>query len=100
MQYCAQAGCPNLVPRGRCPVHAQRPNVDVRRLYRTAPWRRLRDQVLRESNYTCAQCGHVQVDLEVDHIVRHDGNVTLFWSRANLQPLCKPCHTRKTAGGA
>lgn len=32
-----------------------------------------------------------------DHIVPHRGDMTLFWSRANWQPLCKRCHDIKTA---
>jgi 5-methylcytosine-specific restriction protein A len=31
-----------------------------------------------------------------DHIVPHRGNEDLFWSEANIQSLCKPCHDRKT----
>ena len=27
-----------------------------------------------------------------DHIEPHRGDPVLFWSRANLQCLCKPCH--------
>jgi len=33
----------------------------------------------------------------VDHIVPHKGDADLFWQRTNWQPLCKPCHDRKTA---
>ena len=99
MRFCLEPGCGVLVERGRCPRHAARPNADVRKWYRTVRWRRLRAQVLRESNYTCAQCGHVQIDLEIDHLIRHDGNLTLFWSRTNLQPLCAACHLRKTMRG-
>ena len=32
----------------------------------------------------------------VDHIVPHRGDSNLFWDRNNWQPLCKPCHDRKT----
>ena len=34
---------------------------------------------------------------EVDHIEPHKGDDTLFWDQDNWQPLCKPCHSRKTA---
>jgi 5-methylcytosine-specific restriction protein A len=34
---------------------------------------------------------------EVDHIVPHKGDMTLFWNAANWQGLCKDCHSRKTA---
>lgn len=33
----------------------------------------------------------------VDHIKPHRGDKALFWDRTNWQPLCKPCHDRKTA---
>jgi 5-methylcytosine-specific restriction protein A len=32
----------------------------------------------------------------VDHIRPHRGEQSLFFDRANLQGLCKPCHDRKT----
>jgi 5-methylcytosine-specific restriction enzyme A len=101
MQYCAQPGCAQLVPRGRCRTHAvqqehTRDNYAIRRWYRTVRWRRLRARVLRECAYQCATCGQVQLQLEVDHITPHGGNRTLFWSRDNVQGLCPSCHTRKT----
>lgn len=94
MQYCTQPGCSVLVPRGRCPQHA-----GVRRWYYTIRWARLRQQVLMDQAYTCAHCGHVQLDMDIDHIRPHDNHPAWFWSRANLQALCKPCHTRKTRRG-
>lgn len=30
--------------------------------------------------------------LVCDHIKPHRGDERLFWDRANLQTLCKPCH--------
>jgi 5-methylcytosine-specific restriction protein A len=35
----------------------------------------------------------------VDHIVPHRGDMNLFWSEDNWQPLCKRCHDLKTAQG-
>jgi hypothetical protein len=50
MQYCTQPGCSVIVERGRCerhrPKERDRPNVDVRRLYRTPRWFALRALVL------------------------------------------------------
>jgi 5-methylcytosine-specific restriction protein A len=105
LQYCVQPGCSALVSRGRCPAHAvqqehARPNYVVRRWYRTLRWERLRTQVLVDHAYTCADCSHVELELEVDHIRKHDGDPAQFWNRANLQPLCRTCHQRKTARGA
>ena len=94
MQYCAEPGCPALVRRGRCPRH------NSKLLYYRAPWKRLRAQVLRDQVYACAQCGRVQRQLEVDHIVKHEGDVRRFHDRANLQALCHACHVAKSQQGA
>jgi 5-methylcytosine-specific restriction enzyme A len=105
LAYCAQPGCSVLVPRGRCRTHAvqqehTRRNWEVRTWYRRPAWKHLRLQVLVDQAHACAQCGRVTVQLEVDHIVKHDGSPRLFWDRGNLQALCPPCHGRKTRQGA
>ncbi len=99
--YCTQPGCSVLVPRGRCRTHAvqqehARDTYAVRRWYRTARWLRLRLRVLVDQAYTCAACDQVHLSLEVDHILKHDGDPARFWDRSNLQALCVSCHTRKT----
>jgi len=104
MQFCAAPGCGVLVPKGRCPTHArvkeqQRPNRLIRRLYYRDRWKRERERVLVECGYTCAQCGVIHHSLEIDHIVKHEGNPELFWNRNNLQALCSDCHHRKTGLG-
>ena len=104
LQYCVVPGCSVRVPSGRCAPHAvalahTRPNWHVQKWYYTAAWIHLRRAVLCDAAYTCAQCGQVQAALQVDHIVKHDGNPVLFWDRANLQALCAACHTKKTGRG-
>ena len=47
---------------------------------------------------TCTANGLITAAAEVDHIVPHRGDPALFWDPANWQPLCKACHSRKTAG--
>ena len=42
----------------------------------------------------CQRQGRPTAATVVDHIVRHKGNVTLFWDETNWQPLCKPHHDR------
>jgi 5-methylcytosine-specific restriction protein A len=67
--------------------------------YTTPTWRLLRAEVLHASPW-CAAClsaGRYVPAAEVDHIVPHRGDWTLFTDRANLQPLCRTCHSRKTA---
>ena len=41
--------------------------------------------------------GRVTAANEVDHIVPHLGDMAAFWVRENWQPLCKSCHSAKTA---
>src|SRR5688572_14703952 len=100
--------CPVLLPRGvtRCRAGAvkyehQRQNYDVRRWYRTARWKHLRTQVLREQPIciTCQEEGQVTPTTDVDHIEKHYGNERLFFQRAKLQGLCKSHHSAKTARG-
>ncbi|MHA6905138.1 HNH endonuclease [Ralstonia syzygii subsp. celebesensis] len=58
-------------------------------------WRRLRESVLRDDPL-CAECsraGRVVIARLVDHI---DGDATNN-ERSNLQGLCWPCHSAKTA---
>jgi 5-methylcytosine-specific restriction endonuclease McrA len=91
---CAYPGCGVLVRRGRCTQH------NVKRWYQRARWFRLRQQVLVAQAYQCAACGHVQQQLEVDHIVKHDDDPRRFYDRQNLQALCPACHVAKTNRGA
>jgi 5-methylcytosine-specific restriction protein A len=48
----------------------------------------------------CVQCharGLVVEATDVDHIVPHKGDMTVFWDRSNWQSLCASCHSAKTA---
>lgn len=105
LRYCAEAGCTVRVVRGRCPEHAivrvesARPDLEVRRWYRTERWTRVRRAVIVDAVCTCAACGVVTLRMEVDHVVPHKGSPALFWDRANLQALCHDCHTAKTNRG-
>jgi len=65
----------------------------------SAAWRRLREQVLAEEPL-CADCrlmGYVTPANQVDHIVDSRADYDDDNSRHNLQSLCTPCHSRKTA---
>lgn len=62
-------------------------------LYNSA-WRKARGAYL-SANPLCRmhlQLGQVVAASVVDHIKPHAGDLSLFWNRANWQPLCKPCH--------
>ena len=101
---CSHQGCPALTQDRFCLGHKAEHDrlFDVRRGNSNdrgygAPWRRLRVlQLLREP--LCRKCGEegfVEEATEVDHIIpkarggRDDAS--------NLQSLCKPHHSAKTA---
>ena len=104
---CRHPGCPNLVEAGRyCQEHKgnerqgqkqydeRRPKTAARG-YDSKRWRKLRQMVLNNEPLcrTCQEQGLLVPATEVDHI---DGDVrNMSWD--NLQPLCKSCHSRKTA---
>jgi 5-methylcytosine-specific restriction protein A len=60
----------------------------------TYRWQKLR-RVYLAMNPLCVECQR-PADV-VDHIQPHRGDQTLMWEWNNLQPMCKPCHDRKTA---
>ena len=65
--------------------------------YNSARWQALRMQVLTDALFTCANpnCRRICHDtskLVADHKQPHRDDEDLFWNRANLQCLCKPCH--------
>ncbi|CRM71346.1 HNH endonuclease [Pseudomonas sp. 25 E 4] len=48
----------------------------------------------------CVECerqGLVVAATDLDHVVAHKGDKAVFWDSSNWQPLCHPCHSRKTA---
>ena len=107
MQFCSEPDCGVLVPSGKCAAHAPRARLtrldyaQVHRWYCSTRWQRLRANVLQAGPFcrACRDRGLKAVAVDVDHIRKHNGDPVLFWDRANLQGLCKPCHTVKTARG-
>ena len=62
-------------------------------------WRKARASFLR-MHPLCVMCqaeGLTVAATVVDHINPHRGDQRLFWDSSNWQPLCKPCHDKKTA---
>ena len=106
MRYCLRPGCSLKVLRGYCPRHdpareAVRPNVEVRRWYRTERWQAL-CRIVKAAQPRCpgsgapgeARCEAPTED--VDHQVPHGGDMVRFWDPRNLVARCNRCHSRKT----
>jgi 5-methylcytosine-specific restriction protein A len=66
--------------------------------YSSPEWRLLRALVLAEEP-VCRACAEA-LATDVDHIVPRRRRPELALARANLQALCKACHSRKTQKGA
>ena len=100
---CAHPGCPNLTDRKYCAkhemVHRGDRECSSRRGY-DQRWQKARKRFL-SAHPLCAECQrqnpprYVKATV-VDHVVPHRGDPVLFWDEGNWQPLCKPCHDRKT----
>lgn len=102
---CAAAGCPTLVHARFCKAHAvvqerARPNCELRKLYRTTRWYRLRSVVLQQEPF-CPECkdesGLYVATTDVHHTVK--ATPENFFDREILQALCAPHHSRHTQRG-
>lgn len=102
---CTYPGCRTLSRDGtaRCPAHPREPwattrdkGTSTQRGY-GAPWRKLREQILKRDDYCCVPCakaGRWTVASEVDHIIeKEDGGTD---DPENLQSICGACHKAKT----
>lgn len=107
---CRHPGCGKLTDGpGYCQAHlkteqqrkaehdARRGNASARGY--TWKWREARAAFLSE-HPLCREHerrGELAAATVVDHIKPHRGDMALFWSRSNWQPLCAACHSAKTA---
>ncbi|MBF0185454.1 MAG: HNH endonuclease [Magnetococcales bacterium] len=102
---CTHPGCKEVVMVGsRCARHQYQSHAaygQQRRehdgeagFYSTSRWRACRAAFLRD-NPLCCKCVYPTPATIVDHVVpiKQGGD---RWSTSNMQPLCKPCHDRKT----
>lgn len=105
---CACYGCPGIAKPGNqyCDKHAsmeppkERRDPDrsaAKRGYGKA-WQKARKGYL-ERHPLCVEClkeGRYVKATDVDHIIPHRGDKTLFWDVSNWQALCHSCHSKKT----
>jgi 5-methylcytosine-specific restriction protein A len=106
---CRYPGCHAIVSiPGHCDAHAALRHRDYGRrrrgfdaevgFYQSRQWRMVRAAFLRE-HPLCVVCGARGVlapAAVVDHVMPVKEGGARF-AAANLQPLCVPCHNRKTA---
>jgi 5-methylcytosine-specific restriction protein A len=103
LKPCADRRCPELVPKGtsRCPKHQSayyrrqdeaRPKGRQKRFGRR--WQKVRRIVLARDPL-CKKCNRAAAT-EADHVVPVEQGGAVY-DTANLQGLCKSCHSRKTA---
>jgi 5-methylcytosine-specific restriction endonuclease McrA len=85
--------CQRTATRERNARHdARRPSARARGY--NHEWRKARLDFLATHSH-CRECsnhGVTALATVIDHIIPHRGDKRLFWSRANWQPLCAPCH--------
>lgn len=108
LRPCRYPGCYELVSDGYCSRHQPKKRLEQRSaeaeswrwMYFTDEWRKdlrptqlMREPFCRE----CARAGRRVRATDVDHIVDHKGDWTVFCNRSNLESLCHSCHSRKTA---
>lgn len=100
-RFCDACG-PKQAAKGR--AHRERElegnSLRAKRLYRQKmTWRQMRARHVKRQPFCveCAKAGIRKPVDEVDHIVPHRGNTRLFFDPNNLQSLCKPHHSAKTA---
>lgn len=68
---------------------------DIRMFYKSTMWRRLRKEVLTESNNECQMCKERGVfePGTVAHHIKHVGeHPELALTKSNLLCICEPCH--------
>jgi 5-methylcytosine-specific restriction protein A len=102
-RHCAFPGCPGYAEKGQyCAAHAAAYNKihrdPERKKHYGRQWERLRTAFLSKHPLCrmCQEAGRLVPATEVHHIVPlADGGTD---DEANLMPLCKPCHSRFTAG--
>ena len=95
-------GCGHkIAPGALCPCQVQRTRASERgrptareRGY-TSKWDRESKAFLAQPENRLCACGCGRPATVVDHRKAHKGDLKLFWSRSNWQPMAKGCNSRK-----
>ena len=99
---CRYHSCHELCHDTYCDNHKKQVNKErnsVKGNIYNYRWRKASSAYLK-ANPLCVHCkreGRLIPATEVDHIISHKRDMKLFWDRKNWQPLCKSCHSKKTA---
>lgn len=106
LRNCNKIGCAELTRDTYCEQHKQEPHryydqyvrdPQYDRFYKSAQWKKKREQVLRRDGYLCQQClnqeRYQQADM-VHHIVEVKDNWSKRLELSNLVSLCHSCHNK------
>jgi 5-methylcytosine-specific restriction enzyme A len=106
LHLCGFNGCRAVVDGpGRCAEHSARQFLSDRRqasrdFLNSTAWQRLRKLKLQQQP-ECEICSRRKSQpvpaTDVDHILPRHTHPELSLTLSNLQSLCRPCHSRKTA---
>ena len=90
---CTTPGCPIL---GRCPTHTRDPRPSAARRGYDARWQAFRRAYMAH-HPTCEWPDCNQPSTDLDHIDGQGPKGPRGYDPANVQALCKPHHSKKTA---
>ena len=109
---CNKFGCNELTIQSYCAKHEKttrrwgskakdkEKTPEGKRIY-DARWTKFRNHYFRNpAKVFCVECkrqGALVIATDLDHITPLAVRPDLKYDEANLQPLCKSCHSRKTA---
>ena len=102
LRPCNYPGCTALTRTRYCETHAVRSTVQRPSAYQrgyTYKWSKQAKEFLRAHPWCaeCAKIGQLVPATQVDHIIPHKGNQSIFWDKSNWQGLCDSHHSQKTA---
>jgi len=108
-KICGKHGIYNAIESPQCPKCKKVSNKtydntmrakDRTKIYNSRQWKNIRVKALVRDEFMCVMCRANGIDTkaeEVDHILELQDRQDLAFDLDNLQSLCKPCHSKKTA---